>query len=346
MRIPDVAIDLGTASVLVYVRGRGIAVQEPSIVALQASDSQPVAIGQAALEMLGRTPGSIAVVRPLRGGVVASYELTETMVRYFIRKALGGAPWLRPRVLMAAAPNCTEVEQRALIDACKQAGAREVHLVPQGVATALGVGLGIDRPRGHLIIDVGGGTTDVAVVSAGGEAVVGSVRVAGDEMDDAIRRYVRRQHGLVIGERTAEHLKIQGGTLEPELAGGPSPLTVWGQDGLSGMPRVAQITPRELAAVLREPVESIAAAVHHVLEETPPELAADIADQGGILTGGGALLRGLDHVLSRALGLPVSVVDDPITCLVRGLGRVLEGMQRTPRHTLDRRPPFRTYRAA
>ncbi|WP_324717926.1 rod shape-determining protein [Carboxydochorda subterranea] len=333
MLASDVAVDLGTATVLVYVRGRGIVLHEPSVVAVDAEQGEVLAVGQAAREMGGRAPDSVSVVRPLRGGVVASYEMTRIMLRYFLQKALGKLPWVRPRVVVGIPPSITQVERRALVDACIQAGAREVHLVSQPLAAALGAGIEVDRPQGHLVVDIGGGTTDVAVLSAGGEAVVGSVRVAGDQMDEAVMRLLRRRHNLLIGERTAEELKIRAGTVEPHLPASDAGVAVWGQDGVTSMPRVATVTAPELREALMEPVRLIADAVREVLERTPPELAGDIADHGVVLAGGGALLKGIDEAMVRRLGLPVTIADDPIGCVVRGLGRVLDEMHHAPRNS-------------
>lgn len=322
----DVGIDLGTASVIVYVRGKGIVLQEPSVVALDESEQRVLAIGQAAREMLGRTPGHVVAVRPLRNGVVANYQVTELMLRYFLRKAVGQPTWIRPRVVACVPSAVTDVERRAVVDACRQAGAREVRLVSEPMAAAIGAGLEVEEPRGNMVVDVGGGTTDIAIISMGQEVVSDSVRIAGDHMDEAIARYLKRQHNLVIGERSSEDLKLQAGSVAPELDASLMPTPVRGQDSVSGMPRTVVVQPAELRTALLEPVEAIMEAVRGVLEQCPPELAADIYERGLVLTGGGSLLRGFDKAMARAFGIPVHVADDPITCVARGTGRILDVM--------------------
>ncbi|MEW6045870.1 MAG: rod shape-determining protein [Bacillota bacterium] len=324
----DVGLDLGTASVIIYVRGRGIVLQEPSVVALDEERQQVLAVGQAAREMLGRTPGPIIAVRPLRNGVVAYYQITELMLRYFLRKALGQWTWVRPRLVACVPSAVTDVERRAISEACRQAGAREVHLISEPMAAAIGAGIEVQEPRGNMVVDVGGGTTDIAVISMGAEVVSDSVRVAGDHMDEAITRYLKRRHNLVVGERSAEDLKIQLGTVAPDSAESLPPQEVRGRDAVTGLPRTQVLTAEEVKSALMEPAQAIVGAVRQVLERTPPELAADIYERGVVMTGGGALLRGLDRLLSSETGLPVHVAEDPITCVARGTGKVLEVMQR------------------
>lgn len=324
----DVGLDLGTASVIIYVRGRGIVLQEPSVVALDEERQQVLAVGQAAREMLGRTPGAIVAVRPLRNGVVAYYQITELMLRYFLRKALGGWPWARPRLVACVPSVVTDVERRAITAACREAGARDVHLVSEPMAAAIGAGVDVQEPVGNMVVDVGGGTTDIAVISLGAEVVADSVRVAGDHMDEAVARYLKRQHNLVVGERTAEDLKIQLGTVDPDGADSIPPREVRGRDAVTGLPRTQVVTAEEIRSALMEPAMTIVQAVRRVLERTPPELAADIYERGVILTGGGALVRGLDKLLSRETNLPVHVADDPITCVARGTGKILELMHK------------------
>lgn len=327
----DVGIDLGTATVIVFVRGRGIVLREPSIVAIDQETREFLAVGEAAREMVGRTPGHIVAVRPMRNGVVANYQVTELMLRYFIRKALGSRSWLRPRLVACVPSAVTDVEQRAVVEACREAGAREVHLLSEPMAAAIGAGIPVEEPRGHMVVDVGGGTTDVAVISMGREVVSDSVRVAGDHMDEAIARYLRRHKSLIVGERTAEEVKLRVGTVDPQEEGEGSVTEVRGRDAVSGLPRTVTLSAREAAEALLEPAQAILEAIQRVLERTPPELAADIFEQGMVMTGGGSLLRGLDRLIARRTGLPVYVADDPITCVARGTGRVLE--------TLDHRPP-------
>ena len=330
----DVGLDLGTASVIIYVRGRGIVLQEPSVVALDEESQRVLAVGQAAREMLGRTPGPIVAVRPLRNGVVAYYEVTELMLRYFLRKALGGWLWARPRVVACVPSVVTDVERRAITAACREAGAREVHLVSEPMAAAIGAGLDVHEPVGNMVVDVGGGTTDIAVISLGSEVVSDSVRVAGDLTDEAITRYLKRQHNLVVGERTAEDLKIEIGTVDPDGADDIPPRDVRGRDAVTGLPRTQRVTAEEIRLALTEPAMAIVEAVRRVLERTPPELAADIYERGVVLTGGGALVRGLDKLLSRETNLPVHVADDPVTCVARGTGMILELMHRDRRLSL------------
>ena len=322
---PDIGMDLGTATVIVFVRGRGIVLQEPSIVAIDQDSQRFLAVGQPAREMLGRTPGAIVAVRPLRNGVVANYQLTELMLQYFLRKALGSRAWFKPRVVACVPSAVTDVERRAVVEACRQAGAREVHLLSEPMAAALGADIPVEEPRGHMVVDVGGGTTDVAVISMGREVVADSVRTAGDHMDEAIMRYLRRHKNLVVGERTAEDVKLAIGAADADAAGtADACLEVRGRDAVNSLPRTVTLTGREASEALQEPVQAIVEVVRGVLERTPPELAADIFERGLVLTGGGALLRALDRVLSRETGLPVHVADDPITCVARGTGKALE----------------------
>lgn len=327
----DVGVDLGTASVLVYVRGRGIVVHEPSVVALDENQEKVLAVGQAAREMLGRTPGHIVAVRPLRNGVIAYYEVTELMLRYFLRKALGQWTFIRPRVVACVPSAVTDVERRAIVEACRHAGAREVHLISEPMAAAVGAGIDVEEPRGNMVVDVGGGTTDIAVLSLGSEVVSDSLRVAGDHMDEAVVRFLKRQHNMVIGERTAEDLKLQIGTVDPAADESLENTAVRGQDSVTGLPRTVEVRPGELRAALMEPVGAIMEAVRAVLERTPPELAADIYERGIVMTGGGALLKGFDRVMSQSFGLPVHLAEDPITCVARGTGRVLDLMRDSSR---------------
>lgn len=325
----DVGVDLGTSTVLVFVRGRGIVVHEPSVVALDQEAGTVVAVGSEALEMLGRTPGRIEAVRPLRNGVVASYEITLQMLMYFLRKAVGSLRWVRPRVVACLPSAVTDVERRAVVEACRCAGARQVFIVSEPMAAALGADLPVHEVRGRMVVDIGGGTTDIAVISMGHEVVADSVRVAGDHMDEAVGRHLRRSHNLVVGERTAEEIKRTVGTADPEdTAMAARPMEVRGRDVVTGLPRVVTVTAPEIAAVLAEPVQAIVTAIRAVLERTLAELAADIVEEGLVLTGGGALLPGLGRVIERETGVPTRVADDPVGCVARGTGKVLETLRR------------------
>lgn len=312
-----VGIDLGTANVLLYVRGRGIVVREPSVVALDRNAGKILAVGAKAQEMLGKTPSHIVAVRPLRDGVIANYNVTETMLRHFLRKVsrlrLG-----RPTVTICVPAGVTSVERRAVREATLAAGAARAYLIEEPLAAAIGAGIDLARPGGRMVVDLGGGTTDVAVLSMGGTVVSESVRVAGDRMDDAIARLLRRTYNLMVGERTAEALKVQLGSAFPD--GDPRRMEVRGRDLVDGLPRTVLASSDEIREALMEPIGAIVDTVRSVLERTPPELAADLLDHGIVLTGGGAQMAGLDRLLQQATGLPVRVADDPITCVVRGTG--------------------------
>jgi rod shape-determining protein MreB len=323
IRPNDLAVDLGTANTLVHVRGRGIVLNEPSIVAMHTHDRSVLAVGRAAKAMLGRTPGTIDVVRPLRHGVIADYDTTEKMLHYFIREASRSRRPVQPRVVISVPSGITQVERRAVQESAMHAGARKVHLVPQPVAGALGAGLPIADPGANMIVDIGGGTTEVAVISLSGIVYSTSLRVGGDDMNDAIAQHVRKSHGLLIGERRAEEIKIALGSADPS-GDDAVPLPVKGRDLTSGLPKTIAVTAAEVREALREPVTAIVDAVRLCLEQTPPELAADIVDNGITLAGGGALLRGLDRLLNLETDLPIVVADDPLTCVVRGAGRALD----------------------
>jgi rod shape-determining protein MreB len=319
----DLAVDLGTANTLVYVPGRGIVLNEPSIVAVHVHDRSVLAVGSQAKAMLGRAPGSIDVIRPLRHGVIADYDSTEKMLHYFIRRAHQSKSPVHPRVVISVPSGITQVERRAVHESAVHAGARKVHLVPEPVAAAMGAGLPIAEPGANMIVDVGGGTTEVAVISMSGIVHSTSLRIGGDDMNDAIAQHVRKSHGLLIGERRAEDIKIALGSAHPQ-ADDAGPLPVKGRDLTTGLPKTITVTVAEIREALREPVTAIVEAVRVCLEQTPPELAADIVDNGITLTGGGALLPGLDRLLNRETSLPIAVSDDPLTCVVRGAGRVLD----------------------
>ena len=315
-------IDLGTASVLVYVRGRGIVLSEPSVVAIDKNTDKILAVGEQARQMLGRTPANIVAIRPMRDGVIADYEVTEAMLKYFINRVYGrGWRLFRPYVMICVPAEVTSVEKRAVIEAALSAGAKKANLIEEPMAAAIGAGLSVEEPGGNMVVDIGGGTTDVAVISLGGIVVSESLRVAGNKMDEAIVRYIRKNYNLMIGERTAEDLKIQIGSAYPPQE--PLSLNIRGRDLINGLPKSISVTSMEVMEAIEEPVSSIVEAVKSVLERTPPELAADIIDRGILLTGGGALLRGMDELLTKATGMPVKVADDPISCVAIGTGKAV-----------------------
>ena len=321
----DMGIDLGTANTLVYVRGRGIVLQEPSVVAVQEGTRQVVAVGAEAKRMIGRTPGNIVAIRPMADGVIADFDVTQTMLRYFIAKASQRRSLFRPRVVVCVPSGVTEVEKRAVIDATLQAGAREAFLIEEPMAAAIGSGLPVHEPTGNMIVDIGGGTTEVAVISLGGIVTHRSIRVAGDEMDEAIINYVKRNYNMLIGERTAEEVKIEVGSAFPYE--GEGSIEIRGRDLVTGLPKTLVISAEEVREALREPIQAIVEAIKVTLERTPPELAADIMDRGIVLAGGGALLRGLDRLVSEETGMPVMLADEPLLCVARGTGRVLEEIE-------------------
>ncbi len=321
----DLAIDLGTANTLVYVRNKGIVVREPSIVVINQLTNRIEAVGTEAKEMLGRTPGNIQAVRPMRDGVIADFEVTERMLEYFIQKAHNRRMYVHPRIVIGVPSEITQVEKRAVKDSAMRAGAAEVYLVEQAMMAAIGAGLPITEPSGNMIVDVGGGTTDVAVISLGGTVYSRSVRIAGNEMDDAIIQYFKRKYNLLIGERTAEQIKIDIGsafTLKEELR-----QEIKGRDLVEGVPKSLEVTDDEIREALAEPVATIVEAVRMALERTPPELSADIMDKGIVLSGGGSMLRGLDQRLRNETGLPVVLAEDPLSSVVLGTGRVLEDIE-------------------
>jgi rod shape-determining protein MreB len=323
----DLAIDLGTANTLVFVRNEGIVLDEPSVVAVRKDRQGPqkvLAVGQEARQMIGRTPGSIVAIRPMRDGVIADLDVTEAMLRYFIRRVHGRRSFVRPRIVICIPFGITEVEKRAVRDSAASAGAREVYLIQEPMAAALGAGLPVTEPQGNMIVDIGGGTTEVAVISLGGIVFSKSARVAGDRMDEAVIAFIRRKHNLLIGERTAEQIKIRIGCAWPFDE--ERTMDVKGRDLLAGVPKTVEINSEEIRHALMEPVSEILEAVRFTLEKTPPELAADIIDQGIILAGGGALLSGLDTLLQEETGLPVIRAEDPLYCVVRGSGAALDSL--------------------
>jgi rod shape-determining protein MreB len=332
----DMAIDLGTANTLVYVKGRGIVLNEPSVVAIadQRGKKQVLAVGEEAKQMLGRTPGNIAAIRPLRDGVIADFEVAEEMIKHFIRKVNNRRSFASPMVIVCVPSGSTAVERRAIQESAESAGARKVLLIEEPMAAAIGAGLPVTEPSGSMIVDIGGGTTEVAIISLGGIVYARSVRVGGDKMDEAIISYIRRQHNLLIGESTAERIKMEIAAAAPPPEGDEGPLKeVKGRDLMNGVPREVVVSQRQMSEALYEPVIQILDAVKVALENTPPELAADIVDKGIVLTGGGALLTRMDGVLRDATGLPVVVAEEPLSCVALGTGRALEEMKRL-RHVL------------
>jgi rod shape-determining protein MreB len=318
----DLAIDLGTANTLIYVKGKGIILSEPSVVAIKKGTNQVLKVGKEAKEMLGRTPGSIVAIRPLKDGVIADFDVTEQMIRAFILKSHNRKALVRPRVIVGVPSGITQVEKRAIRDSCDQAGAREVYLIEEPMAAAIGAGLPVQEPSGSMIVDIGGGTTEVAVISLSGIVYSQSVRIAGDEMDEAITQYLKRKYNLLIGERTAENIKIQIGSAYPFDE--PRKMEIKGRDLVDGIPKTLAINDSDIREALHDPVFSIVDAVKTALERTPPELSADIAEKGIVLAGGGALLHGLDTLISLETHLKVRVADDPLSCVVLGTGKVLD----------------------
>jgi len=318
----DVAVDLGTASTLVYVKGRGIVLNEPSVVALETKNRRVLAVGYEAKKMRGRTPDEIVAIRPMKDGVIADFEVCEEMLRAFIAKAQRRRLFVRPRVIVCVPSGITEVEKRAVRDSAEHAGAREVYLVAEPIAAAIGVGLPVGEPSGNMIIDIGGGTTEIAVIALSGIVANNSIRIAGDEMDEAIIEYLRKMYSLLIGEQTAEQIKITIGSAFPLAE--EREMEVKGRDLVSGIPRAVKVKSSEIREALREPVGLIVGAVKRALEKTPPELASDIVDKGIFMTGGGSLLRGLNSLLQEETNLPVNVVENPIECVVLGSGKILE----------------------
>ncbi|MDR2772441.1 MAG: rod shape-determining protein [Elusimicrobiota bacterium] len=318
----DMGIDLGTASVLVYLKGQGIVLREPSVVAMNKHTKKILAIGIEAKRMLGRTPENIVAVRPLRNGVIADFDATEKMIRHFIKKVHARKTMLHPRVVIGVPSGITEVERRAVRESAEQAGVREVHLIDEPMAAAIGAGMPIQEPEGNLIVDIGGGTTEVAVLSLGGTVVAKSLGIAGDEMDEAVINYFRRKYNLIIGENTAEEVKINIGSVFPmdeEMS-----MDVKGRDQITGLPRTIRVSSEEMRIALAEPTKQIIEIIKSTLEETPPELAADLVDYGIILSGGGSLVRGFDKLLAQETELPVNRADDPLTCVARGTGMYME----------------------
>lgn len=318
----DIGIDLGTASILVYVKGKGVVLKEPSVVAFDRDTNRIKAIGEEARLMLGRTPGNIVAVRPLRQGVISDYTVTEKMLKYFIQKAVGKQRFRKPLISICVPSQVTEVERKAVEDAAFQAGARDVKIIEEPIAAAIGAGIDIARPCGNMIVDIGGGTSDIAVISLGGTVVSASIKIAGDDFDDAIVRYMRKKHNLLIGERTAEDIKIRIGSAYPR----PESVTVdvRGRNLVTGLPKTITVSSEETEAALKDTTSQIVEAVHSVLEKTPPELAADIADRGIVLTGGGSLLYGLEELIESKTGITTMTAEEPMTAVAIGTGRYVE----------------------
>jgi len=320
----DLAIDLGTANTLIYVKGKGIVASEPSVVAIRREgrgQKKVLAVGKEAKEMLGRTPSNIEAIRPMKDGVIADFEITEAMLRYFIRKAHNRKTLVRPRIIICVPFGITEVEKRAVRESAESAGAREVYLIEEPMAAAIGSGLPITEPSGNMIVDIGGGTTEVAVISLAGIVYSRSVRIAGDKMDEAIVQFIKRNYNLLIGERTAEQIKINIGNAFPDTE--PRVMEVKGRDLVAGIPRILQVNSDEIREAIAEPIHSIVEAIKTTLERTPPELAGDIVDKGIVMAGGGALLRGIDKLIREETGLPVTIAEDPLSCVVLGSGKAL-----------------------
>ncbi len=321
----DIGVDLGTATVLVYIKGKGIVLREPSVVAIDRDTNRIIAIGEEARRMLGRTPGNIVAIRPLREGVIADYDTTESMLRHFIQKVAGRSMFFKPRIMVCVPSGVTTVEKRAVLEAAIQAGARKTYLIEEPLAAALGAGLVISEPCGSMVVDIGGGTTDVAVLSLGGIVVSESLRVGGDKFDEALVRYIKKEYNIMIGERTAEEIKVNVGTAYP--AGRNESMEIRGRDLVSGLPKTMRIGSTETREALAEPISLIIECVKTVLEKTPPELAADIVDRGIVMTGGGSLLHGLDRLISQETGIPTYLADDPLSCVALGTGKALESLE-------------------
>lgn len=325
-------IDLGTASVLIYLKGKGVVLREPSVIAVEKNSGKILAVGEQARRMIGRTPGNIVAIRPMRDGVIADYQVTEAMLKYLISSACGKRRLLKPDVVIGVPSGGTSVERRAVLEAASAAGARRIYLIEEPVAAAIGAGVDIMEPFGNMVVDIGGGTSDIAVISLGGIVASESLRVAGDKFDEVIVRYIKKEYNLVIGERTAEDIKIEIGTAYPDME--EKSLEIRGRDVVTGLPRTTKLTSNEIYEALSEPVRVIVDGVKSVLERTPPELAADIMDRGIVMTGGGSLLRGFDLLLMKETGIPVHIAENPMLSVVLGAGEVLERLSEMPREII------------
>ncbi|HLS53283.1 MAG TPA: rod shape-determining protein [Tissierellaceae bacterium] len=321
----DMGIDLGTANTLVYVKGKDIVTREPSVVAIQTSTNQVLAVGEEAKKMIGRTPGNIVAIRPLKDGVIADFDVTQSMLKHFIRKAYKRRSLFQPRVVVCVPSGVTEVEKRAVEEAAIHAGARDAYLIEEPMAAAIGAGLPVHEPTGSLIVDIGGGTTEVAVISLGGIVTSKSIRVGGDEFDESIVNYIKKQYNLMIGERTAEEIKITIGSADVESE--VKTMDVRGRDLVSGLPKTIEVTSSEIYEAMEEPIYNIIEAIKSTLEKTPPELAADIMEQGIMLTGGGSLLEGIDRIIIKETGMPVNIAENPLDCVANGTGMALDSIE-------------------
>ena len=320
----DIGIDLGTASVLVYIKGKGVVLNEPSVVAIDKNTGRLLKVGAEAQAMLGRTPGNIVAIRPLRDGVISDYDMTERMIKEFIRKVTGGFHLFPPRIMVCVPSGITEVEERAVIDAGRQAGARRVYLIEEPVAAAIGAGIDITKPDGHMVVDIGGGTSDIAVISLSGVVESASIKVAGDQFNEAIVKYMRRKHNILIGERTAEQMKMEIGCVYPKEE--EATIEIKGRCLMTGLPKTITVNSTEMMEAFEEPVERILEAVHNVLERTPPELVADISNNGIVMTGGGSLVDGFDKLITARTGIHTVVAEDAISCVAEGTGKSLDSL--------------------
>ena len=334
----EVGIDLGTANVLVYIKGKGIVLSEPSVVAINRDTDEILAVGEEARQMLGRTPANIVAVRPLKDGVISDYDVTERMLKYFIRKSCGSGRFFRPKIMVCVPSGVTEVEKRAVREAATQAGGKMVYLMEEPLAAAIGAGIDIARPDGTMVIDRGGGTTDIAVIALGGIVTSESIKVAGDKFDDCIIRYMAKEHNLYIGERTAEEMKMSIGTAFQREES--ESMECRGRDRVTGLPKNVEITTEEMLVALKEPLDQIVDAVHRVLENTPPELAADISTNGITITGGGALLTGIDQRIRDSVGIEVRIADNPKECVAKGTGEALNNMDALENTSLNKRKTY------
>lgn len=323
----DMGIDLGTANTLIYLKGKGIILREPSVVAIRNdSTKQVLAVGDEAKEMIGRTPGNIVAIRPLKDGVIADFDITQTMLNKFIKKVTNNSSFVRPRIVVCFPSGVTEVEKRAIEEATKQAGAREVYLMEEPMAAAIGAGLPVSEPTGSMVVDIGGGTTEVAVISLGGIVTSKSLRIAGDELDQSIVAYIKKEYNLMIGERTAEQIKMEIGSAFPDEE--ETSMDIKGRDLISGLPKVITVSSAEIREAIKEPVSAIIDSIKSTLEKTPPELAADIMDKGIMLTGGGALLKGLDKLINKETHMPVHIAENPLDCVAIGAGKALDQIEK------------------
>ena len=334
----EVGIDLGTANVLVYIKGKGIVLNEPAVVAINKDTNEILAVGEEARQMLGRTPGNIVAVRPLKDGVISDYDITERMLKHFIRKTCGAGKFFKPKIMVCVPSGVTEVEKRAVREATMQAGGKDVFLMEEPLAAAIGAGLDITKPDGTMVIDIGGGTTDIAVMSMGGIVTSQSVKIAGDRFDDAIIKYMRKEHKLYIGERTAEDLKLKIGTAFPRETN--VSMECRGRDLVTGLPKVVEVSSKEIMEALDEPLSIICEAIHRVLESTPPELAADISNAGIVITGGGAMLYGIDKRVEQRTGITCYIAENPMDCVAIGTGKALDSLLILENAALNRKKSF------